>query len=562
MHAPGKRHNMVNWYSPALLARMGLRAAVSTAVGQLADYRQLRAALYRQQPLFDHRRAAGKSKDFTFDYVADLGDGWQSTFAVASAITAAHQPTDDGDLASGSLLIMGGDEIYPEPSLQGYQERTIAPWNTACRANDSYRATLYALPGNHDWYDGLSAFSDVFCKGGKPYPLQANMNFRNLGTPQTHSYFALQLPHGWWLCAIDIQLNNHVDARQLEFFRSVAGKVKKGEQIVLCAPTPSWVRETTGWSGDSEQLASILSLLQSGHGHVSLILAGDLHHYSRYENRKNNLTAVTAGGGGAFMHPTHKLPQTGAIISNNSEQLCLDNVSRYPASQISRRMAWKNLAFPFMNGSFSIFLGAIYTLLSWFLVTRQINSNTPLLHLIDEIYSGRHQLMDTVWQFFNAIPKSPEFAIFVTLFTAAFVGFNITRNLPARIGFGILHTLVHIFALVSSYCIAVELIPLIIAPGNSGWLVYVLFFGILFGFGCLLGGLVFGAFLLIALNLLGWQWTNAFSSLRIADYKNFLRLKILPDGSMAIYAFGIDDVSRPSINARQIDKTVIASTKV
>ncbi|MBD0259532.1 MAG: hypothetical protein ICV83_27750 [Cytophagales bacterium] len=47
---------------------------------------------------------------------------------------------------------------------------------------------LFAIPGNHDWYDGLASFVKQFCQG------------RWVGgwrTTQTRSYFALALPHNW-----------------------------------------------------------------------------------------------------------------------------------------------------------------------------------------------------------------------------------------------------------------------------------------------------------------------------------------------------------------------------
>lgn len=42
-------------------------------------------------------------------------------------------------------------------------------------------------------------------------------------------------------------------------------------------------------------------------GRVSMRLAGDLHHYMRYEPQESldEPSLVTSGGGGAFLHPTH-----------------------------------------------------------------------------------------------------------------------------------------------------------------------------------------------------------------------------------------------------------------
>jgi hypothetical protein len=39
---------------------------------------------------------------------------------------------------------------------------------------------------------------------------------------------------------------------------------------------------------------------------ICAVLSGDMHHYSRYSGQGPQF--ITAGGGGAFLHPTHQLP--------------------------------------------------------------------------------------------------------------------------------------------------------------------------------------------------------------------------------------------------------------
>ena len=62
------------------------------------------------------------------------------------------------------MLVFGGDEVYPTPSRAEYHRRLIVPWETAAgdaRLDESPH--VFAIPGNHDWYDGLSAFARLFC---------------------------------------------------------------------------------------------------------------------------------------------------------------------------------------------------------------------------------------------------------------------------------------------------------------------------------------------------------------------------------------------------------------
>ena len=72
---------------------------------------------------------------------------------------------------------------------------------------------LFAVPGNHDWYDGLTAFLRFFCQGGW---------VGGWKTEQRRSYFAVKLPQRWWLLGIDIQFDTYIDAPQIDYFRTVA----------------------------------------------------------------------------------------------------------------------------------------------------------------------------------------------------------------------------------------------------------------------------------------------------------------------------------------------------
>jgi hypothetical protein len=53
---------------------------------------------------------------------------------------------------------------------------------------------------------------------------------------------------------------------------------------------------------------------------------------------------------------------------------------------------------------------------------------------------------------------------------------------------------------------------------------------------------VMGVYLFIMLNVFKVHWNEAFSSLRIADYDGFLRLKIDTSGKLTVYSIVIDKV--------------------
>ena len=91
---------------------------------------------------------------------------------------------------------------------------------------------MFVLPGNHDWYDGLTSFLRMFAQG------------RSIGgwrTRQTRSYFAVQLPHRWWLVGLDTQFGSELDAPQLRYFtRFLTAELQPGDSVILCSATPTW----------------------------------------------------------------------------------------------------------------------------------------------------------------------------------------------------------------------------------------------------------------------------------------------------------------------------------
>ena len=135
-------------------------------------------------------------------------------------------------------------------------------------------------------------------------------------------------------------------------------------------------------------------------GEVCALLAGDLHHYSRYEfdYRNPKLQLITAGGGGAFAHPTHdqkkkirvreevagagplKLASktgpgkkdgigllsclAGATLADGSASVRAEISSIRPRG-VSRLLALQNIFLPLHNRRFALFVGMVYMIYAW-----------------------------------------------------------------------------------------------------------------------------------------------------------------------------------------------------
>jgi len=166
---------MAGWFEPRLLIKLLWRVIVSDVFGQYADRRLVLAALDPVDPKELVRRAQqfmpGNENEEVWafkpdeegsvwiDYVADLGDGFDATYAMASLLARETLDFEGKDLPRGQLLVMGGDEVYPHASAEAYRDKLLTPYQWAFP--DPHPGLLkgppvYALPGNHDWYDGLA----------------------------------------------------------------------------------------------------------------------------------------------------------------------------------------------------------------------------------------------------------------------------------------------------------------------------------------------------------------------------------------------------------------------
>nr|WP_186446003.1 metallophosphoesterase [Paenibacillus cremeus] len=253
------------------------------------------------------------------------------------------------------MLIFGGDQVYPTASRQEYERRLVTPYHLASGFTEEQQPPqVFAIPGNHDWYDGLIAFTRLFC---------SSRWFNGWQTKHRKSYFALKLPHGWWVLGADVQLQSDIDDPQVNYFKQVISHMQAGDRVMLCNAEPYWVttekyRETDPTFAE-KNLAFLERLVQAQEARIQVSIAGDLHHYRRFEHipasddervsESLKVEKITAGGGGAFLHPTHEFT-TEALYDNSSEADSPIHKTRefkrmqdYPRVHDSSRLCWRNL---------------------------------------------------------------------------------------------------------------------------------------------------------------------------------------------------------------------------
>jgi Calcineurin-like phosphoesterase len=538
---PSELPGMTGWFEPKLLIKLLWRVIVSDLFGQYADRRLIVAALdpVNADELATRASQFMPGKDNAevwtitpddegavwIDYVADLGDGFDATYAVATLLARESLPFEEKLLPRGQLLVMGGDEVYPTASGPAYRDRMRTPYEWAFP--DPHPGLIkgppfYALPGNHDWYDGLVQFLALFCR-------REHLHLGGWRSHQRRSYFALQLTKTWWIWGMDSQLDDDMDQPQKDYFVAIAKRMPENSNIILCGPEPGWLYTHVPNNG-SFKIMDYIAWIALNHCkgvRIPLVISGDTHHYSRYEGDDGMTQFVTSGGGGAFLHPTHQLAPTVDVFREKdgitwmrskvkkltfgswktkegiTEEAC------YPSRAESMEMLKGNFAFPAYNPGFAMVLGAFY----W------------LLGLVATYFPV------DVWY------------IAPLIFIAGFYTYTVrSEGNTGRVkAVSAVNGVIQSVAMIGCAWLFVHLNGLVIDPWEWPRLNVLLFAAEMIVFGGLVAAELFGIYLYITSGYLDMNHNDAFSSMRRDTHKNFVRIRITDD-ELTLYPIGLTKI--------------------
>ena len=557
----------VRWLAPGELLRTAAQVLLAQIFANFGDKRELQE-VFSRETLHLKERPRG---DLWLDYTADLGDGFDATATVAALLSENELSVQQGNAAEsttlprGHLLVLGGDEVYPTASARAYADRTLGPYAAALPADaelprGNQRPSLLALPGNHDWYDGLTAFLRMFTRPRK-------IGARH--TIQTRSYFVLRLGHGWWLVGLDSQFGEYIDEPQLNYFQErLTKRLCPNDAIILCTSAPTWVHTKTKDPNAFNQLHYFDKYFLRGSydpeegtlkptgAHVRLWLSGDSHHYSRYEEvlpgteRVDDRGAgtshdpratqlITCGLGGAFLASTHQLPCDLTLPPPESRMHGKDDPptqfrlarSTYPDLASSRAMS-KRIAIPssrfwlgWRNPSFAPLLGTVHLLLFlplvWLFGVTELTGITDVTGITDMSGSPEGTGSPEVngsdsWGLLTVLGS-----VAVCLVLASVVGASVKRGVVfAAIGLQLAVLLV--LAIVTIVIPWPSDWPSVLVVGCAAVLVWV--------GGALLGTEVFALFTLSQRT--GAVFTWQMSSQAVDDYKGFLRMRLHRNGDL------------------------------
>ncbi|MFD6292366.1 metallophosphoesterase family protein [Streptomyces sp. NPDC060205] len=321
-HLMPQRTEKLSWVNPKTLwpARNGTLASLfgdPTAHTRTRWVEQRTAAGAPPDKVFRHPAP----DTFSFMVIGDTGEGDEPQYAVVPGFLKAGQDTEFAVLAS--------DVIYPVGATDDYGTKFFRPYQ-------DYQAPIYAIPGNHDWYEDLDGFMRVFCDA-QPLPPQPRPRrlssawWRSLlwhkprapdeqrlaEARKLRSAPAQQVvqPGPYWavdagpvrIIGIDTGLLGTVDAEQGRWLREVSrGDTPK----ILVTGSPLYV-DAEHHPCPIDGGGTVDDIVRDPAHHYVAAIGGDIHNYQRYPVAVDGRTIqyVVAGGGGAFMHATHTMPR-------------------------------------------------------------------------------------------------------------------------------------------------------------------------------------------------------------------------------------------------------------
>lgn len=537
---------MVSWYNLRQLFATGIQVALSTALGTRVDARDLEG-LFEFSNSCEHE-FHGEGGELWFDYAADVGDGFRTSYLIAhlmarSGISVMGKDTTHV-LPRGRFLVLGGDEVYPAASRDFYRDRLLNPYQEAWDQVSGFRwkqkmppradVDIFAVPGNHDWYDGLVSFRRLFCQ-------DPELKQRFVGdwkARQGRSYFAIKLPHRWWLWSLDVQLESDIDETQLRYFKARSLELQPGDRVILCSAEPDWVEDKEGASIDHNLDILRDEFIRSRGAVVYLNLAGDLHHYRHHVSESNpKRHTIIAGGGGAFLHPTHNSPGCKGAGKDPDGTLKIEQETyrlsaTFPSAEDSFRLTWKAAAFPFQSTGFSVALGIIAATMAWGL-PHHIDGTAikPLQYLLEN--PGRYlgEVSTLSWLIMGGYP----------LLGVALARAEAHQKHVFHV-FGLLHGLLHVAVPLAVYYTYVGIGAMVFGTEGAYGLWPGLLRLILYVLTCSgLSGILVGLYFALSLNVFRQHGNEAFSAIASEKFKHFLRLHITAEGDLEIYPIGVKD---------------------
>jgi 3',5'-cyclic AMP phosphodiesterase CpdA len=283
----------------------------------------VRAVVDRGQTTLDGRGFAvtpaglAGNAPFSFVVIGDTGEGDASQHVLRDSLIRASAADDV------RFVVLSSDVVYPTGAMRDYELRFWLPFKGVTKP-------VYAIPGNHDWYDALEGFVATFFQ---PDAARVAMRARleaddgvssttdgviddlirkagdlrgQYGVPtgfQQAPFFQVQTP-AFVLLGVDTGVLRRVDQEELTWLRA-ALEASRGKMVMAVLGHPFFAGGHDVSTGDAD-FTALRNLLREYD--VRVVMAGDTHDLEYYPESVTTAAAgaetvhhFVNGGGGAYL---------------------------------------------------------------------------------------------------------------------------------------------------------------------------------------------------------------------------------------------------------------------
>ena len=258
--------------------------------------------------------ASGTNGDFSFVVIGDTGEGDASQHALRDQLLSVAGRDDV------RFVVISSDVVYPNGSMIDYETNFWLPFKGVTKP-------IFAIPGNHDWYDALEGFLATFLHADAARAAmraRAEADLRLTSTTsaridgliteagrlrgeyavptgfQRGPFFEFQSER-FALLGIDTGIVKRIDGVQLAWLESALDRAD-GKLTMAILGHPLYAKAFDMAQGRPEFARLKQLLLDRG---VTIVMAGDTHDFEYYaEPPGDGHQAVhyfVNGGGGAYL---------------------------------------------------------------------------------------------------------------------------------------------------------------------------------------------------------------------------------------------------------------------
>ena len=270
----------------------------------------------KKEDLFRVAPPGIEKQDFSFIVIGDPGEGDASQYALIDRYLEIGRRDDV------KFLVIASDVIYPAGAMADYEKNFYLPFK-------GFKKPIYAIPGNHDWFDALEGFNANFldreaARVALAARAETDLNLTSTGTRridrlldqagQLREFYGLQngLQRGpffeiqtadFALIAIDTGILRTIDDRQRAWLNDALARAH-GKFTMVIPGHPKYAGGLDTSIGDDAFSAIYATLENAG---VDVVMAGDTHAFEYYvqyiksPGSARPLYHFVNGGGGAYL---------------------------------------------------------------------------------------------------------------------------------------------------------------------------------------------------------------------------------------------------------------------